>query len=110
MANFTFQLYSDIHLEFYKSFPKIKPTAEYLFLAGDIGIITQPNFTNFFDYCSENWKHVFYVLGNHEYYNKKSYSKLNTMYKTLFEKYNNIHLLDNSSYELDNIKIIGSTL
>ena len=32
-----FQLFSDIHLEFYKSFPKLPILTDYLFLAGDIG-------------------------------------------------------------------------
>ena len=71
MQTFTFQLFSDIHLELLKSskFPKIKPLTDYLFLAGDIGKINTPNYELFFDYCSQNWKKVFYVLGNHEFYN-----------------------------------------
>jgi predicted phosphohydrolase len=108
--SFTFQLFSDIHLEFNKTYPKITPLSDYLFLAGDIGIITYDNFEYFFDYCSKNWKKVFYVLGNHEYYNKKTYNIMNEKYKYFFEKYDNIYLLDNSYYELDEIVIIGSTL
>ena len=34
-----FQLFSDIHLEFLKEFPKIIPHTDFLFLAGDIGKI-----------------------------------------------------------------------
>ena len=105
-----FQLFSDIHLEFYKSFPKLPILTDYLFLAGDIGIITLPNYKDFFDYCSSHWKKTFYVLGNHEYYNKKTYDKMNQKYKDFFDKYDNIHLLDNNTFELDDIVIIGSTL
>ena len=85
MQPFTFQLFSDIHLELLKSskFPKIKPLTDYLFLAGDIGKINTPNYEPFFDYCSENWKKVFYVLGNHEFYNSnKDFKTLNQKIQT----------------------------
>lgn len=112
MKSINIQLYSDIHLEFNeKVFPKIKPLCDYLFLAGDIGKLNTPNFKDFFDYCSANWKKVFYVLGNHEYYNShKSYDTLNLDYKEFFKNYSNIYLLDNDVYELDDFVIVGSTL
>lgn len=50
------QIISDIHLEFYKSLPKIIPKSKYLFLAGDIGTIqnTYDNkIKNFLTYCSD---------------------------------------------------------
>ena len=45
-----FQLFSDIHLELCKNVPYIKPLADYLFLAGDIGNISKPNLKLFIDY------------------------------------------------------------
>lgn len=112
MKQFDFQLYSDIHIEFSKTFPKIKPNCDYLILAGDIGKINTENFQMFFDYCSQNWKKVFYILGNHEYYHSsKTYDKLNGLYKEFFKQYTNVILLDNSIYEIDDeLIIIGSTL
>lgn len=111
MKTFEFQLYSDIHLELTKKYPKITPRTKYLFLAGDIGKINTDNFKDFFDYCSNNWEKVFYVLGNHEYYHShKSYDKINEEYKEFFKSYSNVFLLDNSIHELDDIKILGSTL
>ena len=112
MKSINIQLYSDFHLELNeKAYPKIKPYCDYLFLAGDIGKINTPNFKDFFDYCSSNWKKVFYVLGNHEYYHSHTtLVKLKKEYKNFFENYTNIHLLDNDVYELDEIVIIGSTL
>ena len=110
MSKFTFQLFSDVHMEYFKTFPKFEPHADFLFLAGDIGKMSLDHFKPFFDYCSENWKHTFFVLGNHEYYGKKTYTKLNEMYKKLFNEYSNVHLLDNSTYELDDLLIVGSTL
>jgi predicted phosphohydrolase len=112
METFKFQLYSDIHLEFNKSYPEIPPFEENLILAGDIGKINTLNFKPFFDYCSSKWKKVFYVLGNHEYYHsKKTMFNLNNEYKEFFKNYDNIFLLDNSSYEFsDKLRIVGSTL
>ena len=112
MESFKFQLFSDIHLEFNKSFPKIPPLEDYLILAGDIGKINTTNYKLFFDYCSTNWKKVFYILGNHEYYHSnKSYHRLNEDYHIFIRQYPNVFLLDNSHYDVShNLRIIGSTL
>lgn len=119
---FKFQLFSDLHQEFITNFFKIPPLTDYLFLAGDIHKIDKNNFHMFFDYVSKNWKQVFYVPGNHEYYNKyNDIFELKYDYKHYFEKYDNIHFLDDDSYTLilnndnnntinDKIVIIGSTL
>jgi predicted phosphohydrolase len=112
---FRFQIFYDIHLEFFNSFPKIPPLTNYLFLAGDIGKLSGSNFKPFFDYCSDNWKKTFYVLGNHEYYSSnKTYDKLNEEYKEFFKNYSNVFLLDDSYYDLedgsDSYRIYGSTL
>ena len=112
---FSFQLFSDLHQEFITNYYKIPPKSDYLILAGDIHNICKSNFKLFFDYVSQNWKEVFYVPGNHEYYDRyQTISYLNKQYKLFFKDYTNIHLLDNNSYILNlneiNIKIIGSTL
>jgi predicted phosphohydrolase len=112
---FKFQLFSDIHLEFFKDYPKIVPLTDYLFLAGDIGKLSHPTFKPFFDYCSNKWKKTFYVLGNHEYYSSdKTHQKLNESYKEFFSSYSNVHLLDDSYYDLEDenqsYRIYGSTL
>jgi predicted phosphohydrolase len=105
------QIYSDIHLEFYKSYPKIDPLSDYLFLAGDIGKLHMDNYKDFFNYCSKNWKEIFYVLGNHEYYHsKKTIDKLNNQYKDFFKNYSNIHLLDKDIFVLNDYIILGCTL
>lgn len=48
------QIYSDLHLEFSKSFPKIKPLSKYLFLSSDISHIHihNQNFKDFIQYYS----------------------------------------------------------
>jgi predicted phosphodiesterase len=105
-----FQLISDIHLEFYKSFPKIPPIEDTLILAGDIGKINIPNFEPFLQYCNDNWKLVIYVLGNHEYYhNKKTFDILFLEYQELIKKFPNIKLLENDEFETDECLFIETT-
>lgn len=69
------QIYSDIHLEFYNTFPKINKKAKYLILAGDIGRICDKNYKEFIDYCSKTWEQTIVILGNHEFYHKKKHMK-----------------------------------
>jgi hypothetical protein len=69
------QYLSDIHLETHHDtsdaiFKKIlKPSAPYLALCGDIGYPGAQLYESFLKYCSENFEHVFYIAGNHEFYN-----------------------------------------
>lgn len=97
------QIISDLHLEFYNTidFQKIiKPESDYLFLAGDICKVNSKFFIPFLNYISKNWKEIYYVLGNHEYYqtnqNKICYSDLNDIYDDIFLEYTNIYFLSNN--------------
>ena len=111
MRKFIFQLYSDMHLEFYTNYPFIKPLAPTLFLAGDIGHYNKTQFKNFFDYCSPRWKTIVYVLGNHEFYiDGNTIDDKYNKYKKFFNNYNNIYLLNNSFVRIEDINIYGSTL
>jgi hypothetical protein len=94
------QVYSDLHLEFYDTFPKLIPTAKYLILAGDIGIINETCFTEFIQYVSERWIKVFYVLGNHEYYKHKDCNKVFQKYVEFFKKFENVILLQQDMYDI----------
>ena len=130
-----FQIFSDIHLteieentiegefifDFEKAFPKVSKKCEILFLAGDIGQLTSPIYEKFFDYVSSNWKFVFYVLGNNEYYISKklqiSHNQVLKLYKDFFKsKYPNVHLLENEMIYLPiddgskTLRIMGCTL
>ncbi len=121
MRKFALQLYSNIHLESFNNYPLIKPKANTLFLAGNIGHYNQNNFKEFFDYCSPRWKTIVYVLGNREFNindnnindnnidNNNIDNKYNK-YKKFFNNYNNIYLLNNSFVRIDDINIYGSTL
>jgi PAS domain S-box-containing protein len=127
-----FQYVSDIHLEYISYIPYIKKTADNLFLVGDIGHPGTASFNKFLKICSEKYKNVFIVYGNHEYYSiiRGRNKKIETMTEKLeYAKSfpSNVHLLHNScvyfnkitnqvslsclEYDKKNyIKIIGSTL
>lgn len=120
MNKITIQVISDIHMEFYKSYPKIKPLAKYLFLAGDIGTISDQHdlkVKNFLSYCSLNWEKTFYVLGNHEFYQTKkfahqkiSFEELELKYEQICSEFSNVYLLNNSFQFLEcGINVYGTT-
>ena len=101
------QIVSDIHLELDDTNFELEPISDYLFLAGDIGILHIEKYKQFLKYVSNNWKLIFYVLGNHEYYNhKKHINKRNSEYKEyISSNHNNIIILDRDIYKLDNLKL-----
>jgi predicted phosphodiesterase len=78
----TYQLISDTHLEFHPKFqtnilPTLKTDTEYLILAGDICEARNfDRFSWFFEWCSQNYNKVFYVLGNHEHYHSNKHTLL----------------------------------
>jgi len=90
-------------------------TADYLFLAGDISNLVKGegkiNLVKFLTYASKQWKKVFYVLGNHEFWHpKKSIELLTSEYKILMAQFPNIHLLDNCAVSLnDTVEVYGCT-
>jgi PAS domain S-box-containing protein len=128
-----FQYISDIHLEYLTNIPRIKKIANNLCLVGDIGYPGSFLFNKFLKKCSEMYKNVFLVYGNHEYYSiiRGRNKKIETMQQKLdYAKDfpHNVYFLNNSYvyyniYDetvhltldvLDNkknyVKIIGSTL
>ena len=108
---FSFQLYSDLHLEFYKEYPRIPCLKKYLILAGDIGKINTTCFHAFLDYCNSKWEKVFYVLGNHEFYHfDKTIEELEQDYETLFHRYENIELLHRKKSNIEDWTLLGCTL
>lgn len=103
------QYISDIHLEHYitskLNYPRIQSTAPYLALCGDIGYPLQNNYKEFLTYCSNLYKHIFLIAGNHEYYQLK-YPPLNMIeiegvIKSNVYNLPNIHYLQNRAVILD---------
>ena len=121
---------SDIHLELlpnFKSqsieplwkFDKCSDTTYYLALLGDISNFADPKLKHFFTKISPMYKHIFYVPGNHEYYNlTRTKSQINPKtvdyvkhsIRDLCKEFDNIILLDNETFDLDEFIIVGSTL
>jgi hypothetical protein len=98
---------SDLHLDFRTSYP-ILPGGDVLIIAGDL---CEASFTNggivqkFADMCMNKYKHVLYVMGNHEHYN----SRLDLTEDILR---NNLPftLLENQSIIIRDVRFICATL
>ncbi len=109
------QYCSDLHLEFQsnsnwlKSNP-IKPIGEILLIAGDTYYLGK-EFTKhkFFDFVSENFKTVFLIPGNHEFYGGYD-AKLCLQENYELQIRENVFLVNNTSKEIDGVKFIFSSL
>jgi len=115
------QFTSDIHLEFYANKPinvldVVTPCAPYLAIVGDLGYPTMNNFKEFLSQASKLYTKIFYVLGNHEYYqgnaeNMQTYHEINLKAQETCNEFENIYCLNNGEHQLsDDVVILGSTL
>jgi hypothetical protein len=116
----SFQIASDLHIEICRDTPPalslIKPAAEILILAGDIGRIHKHQQLRTFlqDVC-QHFRYVLYVLGNHEFYRvkgipDKSIDELWVMMRDIEKKITNLYILNRSSLVIGNICIAGCIL
>lgn len=119
---FSFQISSDLHIEFKNNknvnpLDFITPVSDILILAGDIGSFYKYNqLKNFLEQLCIHFQAVIYVPGNHEYYMVNSVPKL-PMNK-LFDQFvikikksvNNLYVLNRSSVIINDVCIIGCTL
>lgn len=113
------QLISDLHLEFGYNVHIPNAGADVLVLAGDIcdaKVFKDPtrNFRNlayylFFDEVCDKFKHVIYIMGNHEHY-KGTFNKTADILRSALSQYKNLHFLDNQSVFIDGVNFVGSTL
>lgn len=101
-------LLNDLHLEGSNVSKLINPGWDVLVIAGDLSsensLIDQ-----FFAYKAPDNIPIIYVLGNHEYEGKRADKVVDNL-KELMKPYENVHILDNESIIIDNVKFIGSTL
>jgi len=107
------QYCSDLHLEFKanKNFlakNPIQQSGEILLLAGDVipfHLLNQH--ADFFDFVSANYESVFWVPGNHEYYNYDLGNVKNPLYEKIRK---NVFLVNNQIIPFKNVNLIFSTL
>jgi Icc-related predicted phosphoesterase len=129
------QLVSDLHLEFEDVNIKNESNADVLILSGDILVAddlrNQPadlsladipdegygrarralRYRDFFLRVSFQFKHVIYVMGNHEHYHGKFDKSAGIIRETIgYLNIHNIHLLDRDIKEIDGVHFVGGTM
>jgi Icc-related predicted phosphoesterase len=115
---------SDLHLEFGAIELDNKDGADVLVLSGDICVVADlrapdpysimntermDRFFKLFDSASQNFKHVIYIMGNHEHYHGDFAESANTLRRFL-KAYDNVHFLDKESVTIEDTTFIGGTL
>ncbi len=115
------RLLSDLHLEFgdYLVEPTTDDKNTVLVLAGDITVassryVMDELFVPFIRNCSQQFKAVVMVCGNHEYYGSDFHTVVPTIKKAIdsamVSDWCNVHLLDNESVTIDDTIFVGGTL
>ncbi len=116
---------SDIHLEFGEWYPSNPENADVLILSGDILVAKDlqklqedPNgfldntkgnlFRQFLINCKQNYKHVVYVMGNHEHYHGDFAVSHQVLRKECDD--HGIHFLDRDCVTIGDYTFIGGTL
>jgi len=116
---------SDLHLEFGDLVFENTENADVLILSGDICVaadITQHDphnimgheyrsnrYHDFFQRCAENFKHVIYILGNHEHYHSDFVGTV-AHFKNVLSYLDNVHVLEKEIMVIDDVTFIGGTL
>lgn len=118
-AKLRVQYISDVHLEFGKTVG-FEPChgADVLCLAGDIGYPFSSRYEDFLKDCAANFKKVFLITGNHEYYQvgkqrKKSMEEIQQRIEEIIQKpglNGVVSFLDNSYEDYCGVRFAGSTL
>lgn len=123
-------LVSDIHLEFGPINFQNTENADVLILSGDILISQELHdfpkdttvvnnisdrynkvkiYRDFLQFCSDNFKHVIYVAGNHEFYHGKFPIGIRYLREEA-KNYSNVYFMENDTMKIDDVLFIGCTL
>jgi hypothetical protein len=118
------QLASDVHLEF-GSISFDNHGADVLVLSGDICVATDllavdnndiidrfnrsSTIHTFFQECCARFKHVIYIMGNHEHYHGDFATTLNILKERLGYLFN-LHILEKESVIINNVTFVCGTL
>ncbi|SPN79218.1 Metallophosphoesterase, partial [Brazilian cedratvirus IHUMI] len=80
-------------------------------LCGDVGSPALPLYEKFISWCSERWKKIFLVAGNHEYYSaRKTVPEIKERIKQIISPFSNVYFLDDQGMEVNGFYIYGTTL
>lgn len=108
------QYASDLHLEFFRNSSyldrnPIKPVGDILILAGDV-VYWEKKYHElpFFDDLSKNFKYVFYLPGNHEFYTGKDIKVLRKPTCELIR--DNIYLVNESVINVEGTDLFFTSL
>lgn len=82
---------------------------EYLWKSGQMRPQKADRFRNFLQRCSDNFKHVVYVAGNHEFYHGKWYATIDYLHEEC-AYYPNVYFLENKTKIIDDVPFLGCTL
>lgn len=107
------QYCSDLHLEFgpnsrYIIKNPLKVSGDILLLAGDVIPLHDEFFNDpFFGFIADNYKQVFWIPGNHEFY-YKDITEFSKSYNIRIR--DNINIVNNIELKYENIRFVFSTL
>jgi predicted phosphohydrolase len=107
------QYASDLHLEFtanktFVAANPLLPKADILILAGDIVLLREAEkHADFFNYLADNFKAVYWIPGNHEYYQCDIANMTGTFCESIRS---NVFLLNNTTVTIDDVNLVFSTL
>jgi len=106
------QIVSDHHLDGKDPALAGPPThvlGDVLVVAGDVGGVGRVQ--KFMDNAARRWRHVVYVLGNHEFYDEKAtMSWILSDLRLVMAQWPNVHMLDDDVVNIDGVRFVGSTL
>ena len=88
----------------------LKVAGEILLLAGDIGMFSRmDDYDEFFDYVAKNFKEVYLIAGNHEYYDYYfDFAKVSGKFNKKIR--DNVFLVNNHVAVIDGVRFIFSTM
>jgi hypothetical protein len=103
-----FQYVSDLHLDLQPSVIDMTNFLEHaipvsgrnLILAGDVAQLNWSGWPILLNYCTKKWKNIFYVPGNHEYYESSLYTG-HMILKRFEQQYPNFLVLQNRCIHMD---------
>jgi DNA repair exonuclease SbcCD nuclease subunit len=106
---------SDLHLEFGTLHLTNEENADVLILGGDILLAADmkkavvDDYVSFIKQCTQEFKHVIYVMGNHEHYHG-DFAETPSIIQSAFSHHSNFHFLNNEWIIINGVLFFGGTL